>query len=192
MRSDGNRVMRIALHGTLLVLLIVGGLGLPPLLAPAGSGIARIALAAKEECPDPQERAFLRTINRYRNQKGLTPLALDKSLMLAAHNHSFDMTKMAQVRNHNLRGGITAKQNLINYGYPANRIGWGENLAFGTALDTAAEAFKGWKKSAGHNRNMLKNTYRAIGIARVHDPNSTYGWYWTTTFGASVETRPTC
>ena len=112
--------------------------------------------------------------------------------MLAAHNHSVDMSKMAQVRNHNLRGGISAKKNLINYGYPANRVTWGENIDFGAALDTAAEAFKGWKKSAGRNRNMLSGTYQAIGIARVYDPNSTYGWYWTTTFGASVETRPKC
>lgn len=172
----------------LLALLVLGGLGLPAI----SPGAARVAVAAGQACPDAQERAFLRQINRYRGQKGRKPLVLNKSLMLAAHHHGVDMTKMADVKNHNLRGGVTAEQNLINHGYPAKRTAWGENLAFGTSLDTGAKAFRTWRDSAGHNRNMLKADFRAIGIARVYDPDSTYGWYWTTTFGGLVGTRPKC
>ena len=62
----------------------------------------------------------------------------------------------------------------------------------GTTRDTGAEAFTSWKGSPDHNRNMLNGRFRAIGIARVYDANSTYGWYWTTTFGSVVDTQPAC
>ena len=40
-----------------------------------------------------------------------------------------------------------------------------------------------WRESAGHNANMLNPNLVAIGIARVFNDESTYGWYWTTEFG---------
>src|SRR3712207_9539111 len=67
------------------------------------------------------ERAFLRRINSYRAQRGLKELVLDASLMRAAHAHSVDMTKMAQVTGHNMRGGITPRQNFRKHGYPVSR-----------------------------------------------------------------------
>ena len=30
---------------------------------------------------------------------------------------------------------------------------------------------------------MLNASFQAIGIGRAYDPNSQYGWYWTTIFG---------
>jgi hypothetical protein len=35
---------------------------------------------------------------------------------------------------------------------------------------------------------MLSPDFKAIGIARVSNPNSIFGWYWTTTFGSDVDT----
>ncbi|MDQ3263607.1 MAG: CAP domain-containing protein [Myxococcota bacterium] len=60
-----------------------------------------------------------------------------------------------------------------------------ENIAAGNA--TAEGAFTQWRNSAGHNTNMLNGDYRVIGIGRGYDAASTYGWYWTTTFGGQVD-----
>jgi hypothetical protein len=34
---------------------------------------------------------------------------------------------------------------------------------------------------------MLDGDYRVVGVARLYDGGSAYGWYWTTDFGASVD-----
>ena len=41
-----------------------------------------------------------------------------------------------------------------------------------------------WKNSPGHNQNMLDGSWTEIGIGRAYNSGSTYGWYWTTTFGS--------
>jgi uncharacterized protein YkwD len=182
-------------HGALLLVLVLSGLSVPALVAPKlaeDTGLVLVAIAAGPECPDPQEAAFLRTINKYRKRKGLKSLALSKPLMLAAHKHSQDMAQMRRVSNHNLLGGVTTKQNLANHGYPVGRAAWGENLAYGTKWKTGRKAFNAWQHSPGHNQNMLNKQYRAIGIARVFDPSSTYKWYWTTTYGSVIGQRPHC
>lgn len=193
--SAQTRTRRLITHGALLLALVLSGLSIPVLLAPGiaeDTGLLHVAYAAGQECPDAQEAAFLRTINKYRKRKGAKPLALSKPLMLAAHKHSQDMAKMRRVRNHNLLGGVTTKQNLRNHGYPVGRAMWGENLAYGTSWKTGRKAFNAWKRSPGHRQNMLNKRYRAIGIARVYDPSSTYKWYWTTTFGSVIGERPRC
>ena len=68
---------------------------------------------------------------------------------------------------------------MANFGYEGGTHG--ENIAAGT--QTAAEAMQTWQGSAEHNANMLNASFGAIGIGRAYDPNSQYGWYWTTIFG---------
>jgi hypothetical protein len=34
---------------------------------------------------------------------------------------------------------------------------------------------------------MLDAKQKVIGIARIHDPDSYYGWYWTTDFGSKLD-----
>jgi uncharacterized protein YkwD len=62
----------------------------------------------------------------------------------------------------------------------------GENIAAGSAQDTAAEAFAMWKGSNEHNANMLDGAFHDIGIGREQVPGSRWGWYWTTVFGTSA------
>ena len=57
-----------------------------------------------------------------------------------------------------------------------------ENIYAGTA--SASSAMNAWKNSADHNTNMLTAQYTELGIGRAYSQNSTYGWYWTTTFGS--------
>ena len=60
-----------------------------------------------------------------------------------------------------------------------------ENLTAG--YETAAEAFEAWRTSPGHDVNMLDAKQKVIGIARIHDPDSYYGWYWTMDFGSELD-----
>jgi uncharacterized protein YkwD len=185
----GKTLRRIAVKSALSAFLIVGGLGAAPIVAPDSTSLAA---APGPACPDPQERAFLRRLNGYRKGRGAQPLVIDTSLMRAAQTHSLDMTKMREVRNHRLRNGTTSDRNVRNHGYPVRRGRVGENLAFGNSLNSGGEVLNLWQGSSSHNSKLVRKSYKAIGIARVYDRNSTYGWYWTAIFGTVVDSQPTC
>ena len=66
--------------------------------------------------------------------------------------------------------------------------GWdsgGENILAG--YRTALEAINYWKTSPGHNENMLRPEFRAIGIARATRQGTTFGTYWSTTFSTITD-----
>lgn len=137
-------------------------------------------------CVDAEELAFLTLINDYRTSKGLQPYSLSPSLTAAARAHSQDMATKNYFDHIGLDGS-TFGQRIAAAGYPeANATG--ENIFAGD--QTAAGAFASWKNSPPHNANMLSTTSSAIGIGRAFDAKSTFGWYWTTTFGSKVEDAP--
>jgi hypothetical protein len=89
---------------------------------------------------------------------------------------------------HTLFDGTTFDRNMANHGYdyltPHTSVG--ENIAAGNA--DAAATFTQWQNSPPHNDNMLgvKYIFKAIGIGRAYGANTSYGWYWTATFGGLV------
>ena len=135
-------------------------------------------MGSADVCADSEEVGFLSLINDYRAASGLRPLSLSSSLSSAAAYHSTDMAANGYLA-HTLLDGTTVEQNMANFGYEGGTHG--ENIAAGT--ETAAEAMQIWQGSAEHNANMLNASFGAIGIGRAYDPNSQYGWYWTTIFG---------
>lgn len=145
---------------------------------PAGLGQPALAVNSADACADSEEIAFLALINDYRAASGLRPLSISASLSSAAAYHSVDMAANGYLA-HTLLDGTTVEQNMANFGYEGSTHG--ENIAAGT--QTAAEAMQTWQGSAEHNANMLNASFGAIGIGRASDPNSQYGWYWTTIFG---------
>lgn len=175
-----------------LLVLLTGGLGASVLFTPTNQSALGMARAAAQGCPDAEERALLEKINEFRKRNGRKPLRLETQLTLAAEHHAEDMTGMDKVVGHTLSDGTSAKQNLLDFGYPADEAYTGENLAAGWDWDTAGEAFNFWRHSRDHRRNMLDRHFRAIGIARVYDATSTYRWYWATTFGSVIEEPLTC
>ena len=186
-----DKVRGIAVQFVLLVLL-TGGLGASVLFAPTNESALGVARAAAQGCLDAEERALLEKINEFRKRNGRKPLRLETQLMRAAEHHAEDMTGMRKVVGHTLSDGTSSKQNLLNFGYPADEAYTGENLAAGWDWDTAREAFNFWRHSRDHRKNMLNRHFRAIGIARVYDAKSTYRWYWVTTFGSVIEEPMTC
>ncbi len=140
------------------------------------------ALQVADYCADEEERAFLDLINAYRAQNGLGPLQLSQTLGAAAEEHSLEMAANNYF-DHTMLGGVTVAENLQAHGYLDAT--YGENIAAGS--ETAAGAFAMWQGSANHNANMLRGAYNAVGVGRAYDPNSGYGWYWTTIFGGSAD-----
>ena len=132
---------------------------------------------------DAEEQEFLRRINAYRAEKGKRALNLNTQLTAASAAHSLDMG-LHNYFNHVNKQGKDAGNRASAAGYRWRVIG--ENIAAGTAQDTAAEAFAMWQSSKEHNANMLDGAFREIGIGREQVPGSKWGWYWTTVFGTSA------
>lgn len=138
-----------------------------------------------------EELEFLRLINEYRAANGLGCLAPSPTLNDAADYMSRTMGEQ-DFTAHNeppcdesgeVCTGRTADQRIRDFGNDATAFG--ENIAAG--VETAAKAFEGWKNSPGHNANMLREQFTAIGIARVEVPGSRWGTYWTTPFSDLVD-----
>jgi uncharacterized protein YkwD len=132
---------------------------------------------------DAEEIAFLGLINDYRVQNGLSPLQLSVALTKSSDWMSTDMATTGNF-SHTDTQGRDPSARMEAFGYDTSNW-WGENIAGGNA--TAQATFTQWKNSPGHNANMLGANYKVIGIARVQNPSSAYGWYWTTDFGGIVD-----
>lgn len=129
---------------------------------------------------DSQEQAFLSILNSYRAQNGAAALSVSPNLNRAAAWMAEDLGGNGYF-SHTDSLGRSPTTRAQNCGYAS---GAGENIAAGTSLDTAQEAFDLWRNSSGHNANMLNGSYNVIGIARANIPGSPYGWYWVTDFGS--------
>jgi hypothetical protein len=158
-------------------------------LAVLAAGVVGFNRSADAASYDPEELQFLELINGYREENGLGPLLLSDTLAVAAEHHSQDMARYS----------FFAHNTAASSYYPAGAAPWdrmeaegydyntykGENIAVG--YETAEEAFEAWRTSPSHNSAMLDGRYRVIGIARINDPGSVHGWYWTTDFGGTLD-----
>ncbi len=165
--------------GTLWMVIIAAAM----LLAVAGTAApgakALSNCTVSDNTIDAQEQAFLGLINNYRAANGRPALTLSDNLNRSATWMAADMGAHAYF-SHTDSAGRSPSTRARDCGYPS---GAGENIAAGTAWDTASEVFSAWRNSSGHNANMLNSSYRKIGIARVYTAGSPYGWYWVTDFG---------
>ena len=158
---------------------VLGGAVLAAVLIAASlaAGLGRDATASVQL--DPEEQAFVVLLNDYRAQNGLGPLSIDSSIQSAAEWMSTDMGESDYFSHTDSLGG-SPWDRMCDHGYCYNT--WkGENIAAG--YTTAGAAFDAWRDSPGHNSNMLNDNYLVMGIALVHTPGSTYGYYWTNDFG---------
>lgn len=138
------------------------------------------------EALDSEEQRFLATINDYRAQNGLGPLAINDNLNNIARWMANDMGAHNYFSHTDSLGRDPfARMDQMGYAYNTWR---GENLVAGT--ETSDYAFQMWRTSPGHNANMLGEHYTVIGIARVYYDSSTYGWYWATEFGGESGAAP--
>ena len=172
--------MRIALQATVVLAALAAMLALvsPPRASLAGPNCDANGTI------DSQEQAFLDLINDYRAGNGLNRLVFSDTLNQAA---AWKSTHMAtnDYFSHDDRGlGRDFADRLRDCGYTANT--WlAENIAAGNSA--ASATFDQWRNSSGHNSNMLNPNMVAIGVARVHNPDAEFRWYWTTEFGGVAD-----
>jgi uncharacterized protein YkwD len=148
-----------------------------------GQGDSRAAVrarAAEQPCADADlmptagngdavRGAILCLHNQIRAQRGLPLLHENPRLRRAADAHSQDMVDN-RFFEHTTPSGVTMVQRILRARYASNRVGWsfGENLAWGTgSLSTPRGVVDAWMASAGHRANILKRSYREIGIGVV-------------------------
>lgn len=126
---------------------------------------------------------FLSLINTYRQQNNLGTLAEDQNLTNSACWFTSDMgAKNYFPSDHVDSLGRTMAQRLADFGVSGGTRG--ENIFYTTAGSSANDAFDAWKKSPGHNANMLNSVYTRIGIGRA---NYSGRWYWTTDFASETD-----
>lgn len=106
------------------------------------------------------------------------PLTLDTRLRTAARLHSRDMANNNYFSHTGLNGS-TAAQRIAAAGYTGSLLG--ENIAAGNA--TAAATMTQWMNSAGHCANIMRASYKHLGVGYAYSASSTFKHYWTQTFG---------
>lgn len=118
-------------------------------------------------------------INAYRRENGLQPLTIDPQLTEAAKAHSRDLAKWDRI-SHYGSDGSNPWDRVRRSGYKARLAA--ENV--GTGQVTLEEVFKGWRKSPGHNKNLLLKDAEHMGIALVYDAKTEFKTFWTLVLGA--------
>jgi uncharacterized protein YkwD/chitodextrinase len=144
---------------------------------------------------DSEEAAFLSLINAYRAQNGVGSLQISPTLQNASTWMSNDMATN-NYASHTDSLGRSVGIRLAAFGY--TYVPYGENIAGGFA--DAQTVLNQWinacdPDAAGnctyaHRKAMLSAGFKAIGIGRVYNARSVYGWYWTTDFGGYVDGGP--
>ncbi|MCB1528779.1 MAG: CAP domain-containing protein [Hyphomicrobiaceae bacterium] len=120
-------------------------------------------------------------INQYRKDNGLKPLVISAELTAAAKSHSRDLAKWDRISHYGSDGS--------NPWDRVKRTGYKPRLAaenVGTGQATFEDVMKGWKKSPGHNKNLLLADARQMGLALVYDPKTEFKSFWTLVIGTAM------
>lgn len=129
---------------------------------------------------DPAEAG--RILNEYRAGKGLGPVRLDPTLTGMAQHQASAMAAGNKL-SHDVGGNFTSRVHAAGL----DSVRAAENL--GGGYYSTQEAFDGWKKSAGHNTNLLMPEATRFGIALAKDPDTQYRAWWALVVAADPEKR---
>lgn len=115
------------------------------------------------------ESSILCLINDQRAANGLQPVTPSSQLRQAAMSHSHEMIVESYFE-HTSPAGLTFMDRIEETGYMRGAKAWtvGENLVWGTGpLSTPQSLVTAWMNSPPHRENLLRPTYREIGIAAL-------------------------
>jgi uncharacterized protein YkwD len=144
--------------------------------ADSGGSLFRSPLSTQTGTVDAGEAAAL--ISAYRKSRGLPPVTVDPTLTRIAVAHAQRMAsadKMAHV----LPGEGSFQQRLAAGGFQPSMAA--ENVAAGQK--SLADVLESWRKSPGHNANLLLPNVSRIGIALSIARDSRYKTYWSLVLG---------
>ena len=158
------------------------------ILAPFAAVLATLAIltfpasSVADPSLSPAELEFIDLLNEYRAENGRGPLQADLILTTAADWHSTDMASKNYF-SHTDSLGRSPGQRAAAFGY---QYLMSENIGAGIPLVDPALLLQAFKGSPGHNANMLRSEWKAIGVGAAYDPSSSYDLYWTVDFGSVV------
>jgi uncharacterized protein YkwD len=119
------------------------------------------ALAAGTACAQAADAKYAGhladLVNAYRTEKGLPPLAVDRTLTALAVEHSSDMAKAHRMSHDEFQSRVRRS----GLAMCVENVGW--NYA------SAQSQFDAWRKSSGHDRNMLDRRVQRVGVGMVDD-----------------------
>lgn len=128
-----------------------------------------------------QQRAAGATCGSEGSFPAAPALRWDAPLAQAALRHSDDM-QSGNFFSHTGSDGSNAGQRMTAAGYAWQA--WGENIAAGQP--TVANVVAGWIASPGHCANLMKASFRDIGLACVKGgAGNSYRTYWTMTLATA-------
>jgi uncharacterized protein YkwD len=133
----------------------------------------------------------LARLNAIRTAHDLVPLKPNAALSAAAQRHSEEMLADGYFEHESYSGAAFWKR-LTSYSGPTP-YGWsvGENLLWSSSGLDASAALRTWMASPEHRQNILRPTWRDIGIAAVHAASApgTYGGHHVTVITADFGVR---
>lgn len=122
----------------------------------------------------------------------VAPLSWSDKLYKASYEHSQDLA-ISNTFSHDGSGTTsdwtgtelgkqsTYQERIEHYNYNWSRIG--ENVAAGTATNTATIVVQQWLDSDAHCENLMNPNFTEVGMAMIQNASSTYTHYWTQNFG---------
>lgn len=131
-------------------------------------------------------RATLCVLNKTRARHNLRPLQLNSKLSTAAVRHSRAMVGR-RFFSHDSPDGASFVDRIRATGYLSGARGWyvGENIAYGTGDRSSPRSIgAAWMNSPPHRANILRSSFREIGIGLASGtPVGCGGATYTTDFG---------
>jgi hypothetical protein len=121
-------------------------------------------------------------LNAYRASRGLGAVRLDPALSAMAQRQAGAMAAAGEI-SHELDGAFAAR--IERAGLDTARAG--ENIAAGFFSQGAA--FDEWKRSPGHNANLLMPQATRFGIGMAKAPATRYQVYWAMEIAADPPLR---
>lgn len=159
MKRIAVRVMTLPVRSALRIAIAVA------VLAPA----AALGATAVEITPaNSLESSLLAELNVVRTANGLQPLRLNKRLSAAANQHSTEMVEVGYF-GHRSSDGSDFSLRIKRFYAPGAKRSWlvGENLAWQAPNLSANQAVREWLASPGHRENLLRRSFRDVGIAAI-------------------------
>ena len=131
-------------------------------------------------------RATLCVLNAERARHHLGRLRLSRELSSAARRHSHAMVR-GKFFSHDSADGGSFVDRIRSSGYLAGASGWfvGENIAYGSGSRSSPRSIgTAWMNSPPHRANILRDSFREIGIGVASGtPVGAGGATYTTDFG---------
>lgn len=169
-----KNVLTTTLVGTaVLPLLLLHPFSHSRSLAEENSGRSvQVAVATDETVA--LEQAVLETINSYRRDRGLEPLAFDATIAEQSRLHSQTMASRQSISHNGFDQRLDTLAQFIAYRSAAENVASNQGFA-----DPVQEAVRGWLQSPSHREN-IEGTFNATGIGIVRTADGEY--YFTQIF----------